>query len=121
MLPLSNLSSNTEFTVLIARMIFPLHPICAAIQSVYVVRRDVENDSHCTLGRHILLPAILVHGCFDWILMMGDFFSFELLAIFFAMCILVGSMEFYRVEAKLQRARLQSRDQQTNVDQSTLL
>lgn len=110
-----------EFTILLVRMLFPLHPICAAIQSVYVVRRDVENDSRATLGRSILLPVVLIHGCFDWILMMGDFFNFSLTAVMLALAIVLTSWYFYHVEAKLQRQRLQGRDQQINVDQSTLL
>ena len=110
-----------ELTVLICRMIFPLHSICAAIQSTGVVRRDVERDSHCKLGVGILLPAVLLHGSFDWVLFMGDFFGTDILSILLAMLFLLLSVGYYFWEAKKQRERLQSRDLQVSVDQSSLI
>jgi hypothetical protein len=50
------------------RCLFPIHPLAAAIQSVGVCRRDLENDSTTQVGR-ILLPAWLLHGTFDFSLM----------------------------------------------------
>jgi hypothetical protein len=44
-----------------------VHPICAAIQSVGIGRRDVERDGTTGVGR-ALLPAVLLHGCFDFML-----------------------------------------------------
>lgn len=44
-----------------------MHPICAAIQSVGIGRRDVERDGTTGVGR-ALLPAVLLHGCFDFML-----------------------------------------------------
>ena len=50
------------------RSALPIHPICAAIQSIGIVRRDVEGDSGCELGRAIL-PAVFLHGAFDFAVM----------------------------------------------------
>jgi hypothetical protein len=46
---------------------FPVHPIAAAIQSVYVCRRDLEKDSTIGLGR-IVLPSVVFHGTYDFAL-----------------------------------------------------
>jgi hypothetical protein len=102
-------------------MLFPIHPICAAIQSIGVIRRDLEKDSRCSLGVGILLPAILVHGGFDWFLLEGDFLGIEIPALLVAICVVIAGLVYYYVKSKEQRVRLQGRDRQTNVDQSTLL
>lgn len=57
-----------EVTTLLARSIFPIHPLAAALQSIGVCRRDLEGDRKVGLGR-ILFPAILLHGSFDFVLM----------------------------------------------------
>lgn len=111
----------TELSVLLARMIFPLHLICAAIQSIGITRRDVENDSHCKLGRGILLPAVILHGAFDSVLFVGDFLNANVWAVVLALLIFVAGVVYYFLEAKKQRQRLQSRDLQINVDQSSLI
>jgi hypothetical protein len=102
-------------------MLFPIHPICAAIQSIGVIRRDLEKDSHCHLGVGILLPAILVHGGFDWFLLEGDFLNIERPAVLVSICVVIAGLVYYYVKSKEQGVRLQGRDRQTNVDQSTLL
>lgn len=61
-------NAANELVTLVARSIFPVHPLAAAIQSIGVCQRDVERDSTIKLGR-ILLPALLLHGCFDFALM----------------------------------------------------
>ena len=53
--------------MLLLRSCFPLHPICAAIQSIGICRRDVEKDG-TQLGQAIL-PAFLLHGAFDFAIM----------------------------------------------------
>lgn len=58
----------TEIGVLLLRSLFPVHPIAAAIQSIGVIRRDLEGDTSVGLGR-IILPAVLLHGSFDFVLM----------------------------------------------------
>jgi hypothetical protein len=47
---------------------FPVHPIAAAIQSVYVCRRDLEKDMTIGLGR-IVLPSVVFHGTYDFALL----------------------------------------------------
>merc|ERR1711862_274237 len=46
-----------------------IHPVAAAIQSVYVCRRDLEKDDTIGLGR-IILPSMLFHGTYDLVLLM---------------------------------------------------
>ena len=60
---------ENQFGTLIARSVFPIHALCAAIQSIGVNKRDLEKDPKWQLGR-ILFPAILLHGCFDFIVML---------------------------------------------------
>lgn len=59
---------SNEIATLVARSMFPIHPLCAAIQSIGVVRRDVEKNGNFQLGR-IMFPAIILHGAFDFVLM----------------------------------------------------
>lgn len=56
---------SNEITTLIYRSLLPLHPITAAIQSIGVIRRDVEGDMSCGLGS-IILPSFLLHGVYDF-------------------------------------------------------
>lgn len=58
----------TEISTLLARSIFPVHPLAAAIQSIGVCRRDIEKDHSMGFGR-ILFPALVLHGSFDFALM----------------------------------------------------
>jgi hypothetical protein len=48
------------------RSMLPVHPVAAAIQSIGIIRRDIEGEGD--LGR-ALLPAILLHGVFDFVIM----------------------------------------------------
>jgi hypothetical protein len=57
-----------ETTTLVLRALFPVHPLCAAIQSIGVVQRDVEKDKSVGVGR-IIFAAWLLHGSFDFLLM----------------------------------------------------
>jgi hypothetical protein len=112
---------HLEISVLVARILFPLHPICAAIQSIGVVRRDIENDSFCKLGKGILWPAILLHGSFDWILFVGDLLGLQILALILALMIFWAGCGYYFLEAKKQRSLLEGRDRQYHVDQSSFI
>eukprot|EP00978_Attheya_sp_CCMP212_P010607 scaffold25783_cov34-Attheya_sp.AAC.1 len=61
------------FMVLLFRSIFPVHALAAALQSINVIRKFVEDDSsdgghRVGVGR-IVFPAVLMHGSFDAILM----------------------------------------------------
>lgn len=60
-----------EVTTLMIRSLFPIHPLCAAIQSIFVVKRDVEKDNSVGVGR-IIFGAWLLHGAFDFLLMSYD-------------------------------------------------
>lgn len=55
----------TEIVVLVLRSFTPVHPLCAAIQSIGIVRRDIEGQGG--IGRAIF-PALLLHGMFDYAL-----------------------------------------------------
>lgn len=61
-------SLQSQITTLIAKSLFPVHPIAAAIQSIYVCRRDLEKDSSIGLGR-VVLPSLLFHGTYDFALL----------------------------------------------------
>lgn len=61
---------GTEIGTLVARSIFPVHALAAAIQSIGVCRRDLEGDASHQLGR-IVFPAWMLHGCFDFFLMLS--------------------------------------------------
>lgn len=55
---------QTEIGVLIVKSLFPIHPLCAAIQSIQVCKRDLENDSSIGVSRIVLL-SVLLHGSYD--------------------------------------------------------
>lgn len=63
--------------ILLFRSIFPLHALSAAMQSINMVRKFVEVDHHkghrVGVGR-IVLPAILLHGTFDAVLLAVNVF-----------------------------------------------
>lgn len=49
-----------------------VHQICAAIQSIGVCRRELEGEKKWTIGK-CLLPAILLHGLFDFVIFVTTF------------------------------------------------
>lgn len=59
---------DSEISTLYVRCMFPIHPLCAAIQSIGVCRRDLEQNPSSKIGR-IVFPAWIMHGCFDFALM----------------------------------------------------
>ena len=61
-------SIGSEIATLFFKSMFPIHPIAAAIQSVYVCRRDIEKDTSFGLGR-IVMPSVIFHGTYDFALM----------------------------------------------------
>ncbi|KAL3805698.1 hypothetical protein HJC23_005942 [Cyclotella cryptica] len=67
-------SLGVEITTLIARSLFPVHPLCAAIQSIGVCKRDIEGNKNYGLGR-VISPAVLLHGSFDFVLMLAAFYG----------------------------------------------
>jgi PrsW family intramembrane metalloprotease len=59
---------DAELSTLMIRCLFPIHPLAAGLQSIGVVRRDLERDASVGVGR-IILPAWILHGSFDFSLM----------------------------------------------------
>ncbi len=57
---------TSEIFLLLARSLFPVHPIAAALQSIQVCRRELEKEK-LRLGR-IILPGIIFHGFYDFML-----------------------------------------------------
>ena len=72
----SNSNASQELGMLVLRSIFPVHALCAAMQSIGVIRKFLEplpsDGSHHTGVGRIILPAVVLHGTFDAILMLID-------------------------------------------------
>jgi hypothetical protein len=66
-----------EWIVLLFRSIFPIHALAAAMQSINMIRKFVEctddNNHRIGVGR-IMLPAVILHGTFDAILLSINIF-----------------------------------------------
>eukprot|EP00521_Asterionellopsis_glacialis_P010653 CAMPEP_0195296886 /NCGR_PEP_ID=MMETSP0707-20130614/20344_1 /TAXON_ID=33640 /ORGANISM="Asterionellopsis glacialis, Strain CCMP134" /LENGTH=342 /DNA_ID=CAMNT_0040358513 /DNA_START=143 /DNA_END=1171 /DNA_ORIENTATION=- len=116
-----------QMTVLIVRSLFPIHPIAAAIQSVGVVKRDIENLPQYQLGR-IIVPALILHGSFDFILVLADFLSglntssnnadaaqsknqwYGVVSLILSFVCMMMGLFYYWKESRAQRRRLQALD-----------
>jgi len=123
---------SNEIAILAMRSLLPLHPIAAAIQSIGVIRRDIEGDRSYGIGR-IFFPAFLYHGSFDFVLMfttaLDEIHLFEKLSgnesaqeeqeleyleesthgfgsFYFACTIFVLGIVYYVIQARAQRKRL---------------
>jgi len=59
---------SAEISTLYVRCLFPIHPLAAAIQSIGVCRRELEQNMSTGVGR-IIFPSWILHGCFDFSLM----------------------------------------------------
>ena len=63
---------GAELTILLFRSIFPVHALSAAMQSINMIRKFIEEKHGAArnmgVGK-IIFPAILLHGTFDAILM----------------------------------------------------
>jgi len=63
---------SMHLTILLFRSIFPIHALSAAMQSINMVRKFIEErhggERNIGVGR-IIIPAVLLHGTFDAILM----------------------------------------------------
>lgn len=69
---LSGNNTQEEITMLLFRSIFPVHALCAGIQSIGVIRKFLEEGEEgkgVGVGK-IVLPSIILHGTFDSVLMM---------------------------------------------------
>eukprot|EP00540_Astrosyne_radiata_P021404 CAMPEP_0116836716 /NCGR_PEP_ID=MMETSP0418-20121206/8254_1 /TAXON_ID=1158023 /ORGANISM="Astrosyne radiata, Strain 13vi08-1A" /LENGTH=329 /DNA_ID=CAMNT_0004466523 /DNA_START=280 /DNA_END=1269 /DNA_ORIENTATION=+ len=116
--------------VLILRSAFPIHPFFGALQSIGVVKRDLEKDPKIGLGR-IILPAILLHGSFDFILMLESVLTYtpiphdasfpppitklkpaDFIGLAIASGVILLFIVYYAVASKKQRLRLKAMDEQ---------
>jgi hypothetical protein len=142
-------SLGNEISTLLARSCFPVHPLCAAIQSIGVCKRDLEGDKRYGLGR-IIFPAILLHGTFDFVLMLAAYFqqvekikegndddgtspaspddeqtgdiASQLPALVFGLVLVITGYAYYAVQSRAQTRRLIAMDNAvTGNDQNSLL
>jgi hypothetical protein len=129
-----------EVLILIARSLFPVHPIAAALQSIRVSERDLEKNSKTKLG-DIILPAILFHGFYDFFLMWINFMDTrhgrfveaadddaveasgagDLYSLVVSLLLVSVGLVYYFRESRKQRERFEAIDNQTSVDQSRLI
>lgn len=61
----------SEIFILLSRSLFPIHPIAAALQSIQVCKRDLENEK--LRFERIILPGVLFHGFYDFMLVWIDY------------------------------------------------
>lgn len=134
-----------QFCVLMLRSIFPVHELCAAIQSVGVVHRDIEGNKKWQLGR-IILPAVFLHGLFDFILFLWTIWNSlikksddsggtdnqfdpsatpedikigeNLLSLSLCLPLILAGAWYYCLEARKQRRRLQLQDGMDSCEES---
>jgi hypothetical protein len=63
---------SVRLTILLFRSMFPIHALGAAMQSINMIRKFIEEkhggERNIGVGR-IIFPAVLLHGTFDAILM----------------------------------------------------
>lgn len=126
-----------EFGVLIERSFFPVHAILAAIQSIGVCQRELEASRATKLGR-IILPAVMFHGTFDFVIVVIGFIgklvgqnvedgdlrisnTAELLSVLSCIVTMFAALLYLYVEAGKQRERLAAIDRQVTVDRSSLI
>jgi hypothetical protein len=117
---------ETELTVLCVRMFFPIHPILAAVQSIGVCKRDIEHQPNNELGR-TLLPAIILHGCFDYSVIFTNFLNPNytsagvLVTIILCFTIEFVGLIYYFVQSRAQNKRIDALDQADNIDRAELI
>ena len=115
----------TEITTLVIKSLFPVHPIAAAIQSIYVCRRDLEKDPSIGLGR-IVLPSVIFHGTYDFVLMIvnaswqrshkeqyfydggNGMTGVELTSFFASLFIMTAGFVYYLFSSRAQYSRLRN-------------
>ena len=122
-------NAGMEIATLLARSLFPVHPLCAAIQSINVCRRILEKDDSYGVG-YIILPSLLLHGSYDFSLMLMSFLftdgsnddnnnednndnadedsSIGLVSFLIAFGIVILGFTYYFIESNKQKKRLNS-------------
>lgn len=122
-------NAQEEMTMLIFRSIFPVHALCAAMQSVGVIQKFLEepdsNSGSIGVGK-IILPAVILHGSFDGVLMtVNSFIDFaieqaenqggqgyidydylNLIAGVVVIAVMIAGLLWYYIKNRLQKARL---------------
>ena len=107
-----------EIVLLLVRSLFPVHPIAAALQSIQVCKRDLENQK-LKLGK-IVLPGVLFHGSYDFLLLWIDYMGnrkgnyadyndgARMLSRFVSFLVLIAGLVYYFRASKQQKRRLES-------------
>jgi RsiW-degrading membrane proteinase PrsW (M82 family) len=131
-------SLEMEIWVLIVRSFFPVHALAAAIQSVGVCERDLESSRTLKLG-HIIWPAVLFHGGYDFVLLWIDFMADRkagkddakdalessglvlLLAVILSVLAVLIAFVYYLKASRKQRVRLIAMDRQEAATRSSLI
>ena len=122
-------NAQEEMTMLIFRSIFPVHALCAAIQSIGVIQKFLEepdsNSGRIGVGK-IVLPAVILHGSFDGVLMtVNSFIDFaieqaqnqggqgyvdydylNLIAGVAVIAVMIAGLLWYYIKNRFQKARL---------------
>ena len=121
----------SEMGVLIVKSLFPVHPICAAIQSIFLCKRDLEKKK-MGVGR-IVVASVILHGTYDaallfinqsWERSHKENYFYEgtngkigiaLISGVASMLILTTGILYYMVLSRAQYSRLQGKQQRTEV------
>ncbi len=122
-------NAQEEMTMLVFRSIFPVHALCAAVQSIGVIQKFLEDPEKIPyrlgVGK-IVLPSIILHGSFDAILMTvnsiidmaledaenqggkggNDFEFLDLIAGVTVIAVMLIGLLWYYIKNRLQKARL---------------
>ena len=121
---LSGSNTHEELIMLAFRSVFPVHALCAGIQSIGMVKKFLEEGpekEEVGVGR-IVFPAIMLHGSFDSVLMLinsyidivsekGDDAAYSPLfmntvAAISVTCVMLIGIRWYWKQNRLQKARL---------------
>jgi len=103
----------TELIILGLRVLMPVHVICAGIQAINTSKRDLEARNLRLW--HILLPAIILHGSFDFVTMCFgvlqyaysiDSFGYELASLSMTFFVAVCGAIYLYINYKKQEDRI---------------
>lgn len=131
---------KSQILVLLIRALLPVHPIAAAIQSVRLCEKEVEEKRGIGLW-DVIRPAVLFHGIYDFVLIWIDFmvhkngnyvdggdYSLEqsssvsdVISITLSLLIVFGGWLYYRKQSRLQKWRLKRMDASLSRNSSGLI
>ena len=113
--------------MLLFRSLFPVHALCAALQSTSIVRKFLEKDEIVSkrmgVGR-IVLPAILLHGTFDLVIMIVNICietyssSQSVINVIGGCClivVMVGGTMWYYMQNRQQSLRLKTMSAENHI------